>query len=348
MSLNEELHREWLEAKKIQESLGSLLNLDFDFLQLNNLLEEFSKDKIPSKEAKEDFVNFISKSKPIFTLKRSTYFNELLKTNHMKLKRITEIENEIVFKNVFNLMVEKNLLYFEKDGVYVVVKKLFEKTDETYLLDSVIKKHGNIILKYTEVVGSYRLGLYNTKKRTNTLSITDKSDMSDKYKNKVEILMKTDSFNYYKGLEGFEIINNKKSLITENKNVIAFDVSVISEQKLECKFFNLKNEKDGKEYKIFWSKEPFFNIMTNRNTIFRVRAVLNSYNTHYSAILSKEEILEEKENRESVKEFKKGLKALGLETTEYGSDWAIVSGGHYELFLDSETLFENIELLLGN
>lgn len=348
MPLNEALQKKWLEAKKIQESLGSLLNIDIDFLELNNLLKEFSKDKIPSKEAKEGFSKFISKSKPIFDLKRSAYFNELLKTHYVKLKRITEIENEVVFKNVFNLITEQELLYFEKDGVYIVVKKLSKGKNETYVLDSVIKKYSHLILKYTEAVEAYRLGLYNTKKRTNTLSIIDKSDMNDKYKNKVEILMKTDNFNYYKGLENFEIINNKKSLIAESKNVTAFDVSVISGEPLDCKFFKLKNERNGKEYKVFWSKEPFFNIMNNRNTIFKVRSVLSSYNMHYSAVLSKEEQLKEKENREGVREFKNGLKALGLETTEYGSDWAIVSGGSYELFLDSETLFENIELLLGN
>tara|TARA_Y100001960_G_scaffold332700_1_gene434331 strand:+ start:42945 stop:43991 length:1047 start_codon:yes stop_codon:yes gene_type:complete len=348
MPLNEALHKKWLEVKKIQESLGSLLNIDIDFLELNDLIKEFSKDKIPSKEAQECFSRFVSKSKPIFGLKRSEHFNELLKTHHVKLKRITEIENEVVFKNVFSLLTKSELLYFEKDGLYVVVKKLSENKGDTYILDSVIKKYNHIMIKYSEAVESYRIGIYNTQKRTNTLSITDKSDMNDKYKNKVEILMKADDFNYYKGLEGFEIINNKKSLTTENKNVIAFDISVISEQPLDCKFFKLKNERNGKEYKVFWSKEPFFNIMKNRTTIFRVRSVLNPHSIHYSTILSKEEQLEEKENRESVKEFKKGLKVLGLETTEYGSDWAIVSGGSYELFLDSETLFENIELLLGN
>ena len=42
------------------------------------------------------------------------------------------------------------------------------------------------------------------------------------------------------------------------------------------------------------------------------------------------------------------LDALHRIQAEYASDLAIVSGGSYELFLDSETLFENIELLLGN
>jgi len=348
MPLNEALHKKWLEAKKIQESLGSLLNIDIDFLQLDDLLKEFLKDKIPSKESKEAFARFVSKSKPIFGLKRAVYFNELLKTHYVKLKRITEVENEVVFKNVFNLMTEQELLYFEKDGVYIVVKKLSNKKNDTYILNSIVKKYSHIILKYTEAVGVYRLGLYNTQKRTNTLSIADKSEMNDKYKDKVEILLKTNDFNYYKGLEDFEIINNKKSLTTECENVTAFDVSVISGQPLECKFFKLKNARNGKEYKVFWSEEPFFNIIKNRNTVFRIRSVLSSYNTHYSALLSKEEILEEKENRENIKELKKGLKALGLETTEYASDLAIVSGGSYELFLDSETLFENIELLLGN